>query len=939
MVSSKIDTLNYDIVAITSTSQDYYNAINIARYIKSHNPNIIVVLGGHHITYLPETMTSDFDIGVVGEGEQTFSELVECLDVNKKAIEPILLHKINGIIFWDNGRIIQTEKREFLTEMDRIPHPYRNPQEAPYLFTSRGCPYKCSFCSSTAFWNKTRFFSAEYVIEEINLILEQNHQTSQISIWDDLFIANKPRLKKIIYLIEHGALRHQVNFSFSCRSNLITDELCSYLKRLYVAGTSFGAESGSDRILKLMNKGTTVEQNQKSLDLLQKYGISAGCSFIVGWPTETEDDVRKTYDFILKNVIERKLPGGFSVNILMPIPGTPVWNNAVSAGLINLNNFDWKRLSIFAAFRDSNISTLHEWIECRRKNNSVYMAEDTLPQERLYQLMLEYQDKLDGLNKTDNTFPKHGEELVPVDLVVPQQDRQSVRSMFSDLPEYYAHVRPEILSAVPAKAINILDVGCGAGLLGKTLKEQKSNRRVVGIEYNREAHFFAQQNLDIAYNSDLETFAPPFTTGQFDCIIFADVLEHLKDPWRIAKQYATFLKPGGTLIASIPNIRRLSILRDLAEDGLWQYQDEGILDRTHLRFFTRKQFLELLDDAKIVTHSFTYLRGEELEYLKPDSNGNLRYGNLGLFNVSSQEFAELCALQIMFIGTYQPSSVLQALQVQRTQHKFTASIIIPVFNKVEYTQQCIHAIIQNTPAVLFEIIIINNASTDGTSNYLQGLSGDVHIISNTENVGYTIACNQGAAVARGKYLVFLNNDTAPQSRWLESLVNLAEKDDQVGAVGAKLVYPDGTLQEAGGMVFQDGRGWNFGNGDSPDKPAYNRISEVDYCSGACLLVKSDLFKKIGGFDEQYAPAYYEETDLCFSLRKEGYKTLYNPNALVIHHESITAGRDIQNGYKRFIEINRLKFVNKWISSLKLQEIHPSISDKLPVTADRSRLLK
>jgi len=922
MVSSKEEALNYDIVAISATSQDYHNAVELARYIKSHAPDIIVVLGGHHITYLPGTMTRDFDIGVVGEGEQTFLELVECLHSNGNVVKPELMHDIKGIIFWNNESLKLTDQRMLLADMDRIPHPYRDPQDAPYLFTSRGCPYKCSFCSSTAFWNKTRFFSAEYVVEEINLLLEQNSGINQISIWDDLFIANKPRLDKIIGLIEQGAFHKQVSFCFSCRANLITDELCNCLKRLHLTGTSFGAESGSDRILKLMNKGTTVEQNQKSLDLLQKYGISAGCSFIVGWPTETEADIRKTYDFILKNVSEQKLTGGFSVNILMPIPGTPVWDDAVSAGLIDLKNFDWKRLSIFAAFRDSNIGTLQEWIDCRRENNSVYLAEDTLPQEQLYKLMTEYQCKLDILNRIDVTAPELPEAFAPADRIVSVQDKRDAHSTLEELPGYYRHVRSEILSAVPADALRILDVGCGAGLLGKALKNQNSGRLVIGIELNREAYSFARQNLDAAYNVDLENFVPPFATGQFDCIIFADVLEHLTNPWSVAKQYATFLKPGGTMITSIPNIRRLTILRELAEKGLWQYQDEGILDRTHLRFFTRRQFSELLMGASIVPHSLAYLGGDELASLKPDSNGNLRFGNLALFNVSPDEFAELCATQILFVGTYQPSSGQMTSATKDEQHSFMASIIIPVFNKVEYTQQCIRSIIQNTPADMFEIIIIDNASTDRTRHYLQGLSGDVRIIENSENVGYTIACNQGAAAARGKYLVFLNNDTEPKKGWLESLVRTAEQDLRVGAVGSKLIYPDGTLQEAGAVIFNDGSNGSIGKNGDPNDPKYNTPYEVDYCTGASLLVRHDLFKAVGGFDERYAPAYYEDPDLCFAIHNMGYRIVYCPQSEVIHHESVTAGHDLIDGIKKYYFINRIKFAEKWSTVLSKQPMPP-----------------
>jgi radical SAM superfamily enzyme YgiQ (UPF0313 family) len=139
-----------------------------------------------------------------------------------------------------------------------------------------------------------------------------------------------------------------------------------------------------------MNKGTTVEQNQKAIDLLNKHNIPLMCSFIVGWPTETEDEVKKTFEFILKNIVEGKLHVSNAINILMPIPGTELWNSALKDGLIDLRNFDWDRLAVFASYKDSKLKTFDEWVECRRKNNSIYLAEETLPQERLYDLMDEH---------------------------------------------------------------------------------------------------------------------------------------------------------------------------------------------------------------------------------------------------------------------------------------------------------------------------------------------------------------------------------------------------------------------------------------------------------------------------------------------------------------------------------------------------------------------
>ncbi len=267
-----------------------------------------------------------------------------------------------------------------------------------------------------------------------------------------------------------------------------------------------------------------------------------------------------------------------------------------------------------------------------------------------------------------------------------------------------------------------------------------------------------------------------------------------------------------------------------------------------------------------------------------------------------------------------------------------SSIIIPVFNKIEFTQQCVRKLYEGTPSHLFELILVNNASTDGTASYLASLSGNIKVLTNTQNMGFVDACNQGAAVARGQYLVFLNNDTAPQPGWLESLVRMAYGNLSIGAAGSRMVYPDGRLQEAGCLIFQDGSGWNFGRFDNPLKPVYTQPVEVDYCSGAALLVRKDVFERLGGFDRRYAPAYYEDTDICFGVRSLGLKVMYCPDSTVIHYEGITAGTDLAKGVKRYQEVNRRKFIEKWAKTLSLQDPPPSMVGRSPVTADRQRLL-
>ncbi|MDL1964394.1 MAG: glycosyltransferase, partial [Deltaproteobacteria bacterium] len=236
------------------------------------------------------------------------------------------------------------------------------------------------------------------------------------------------------------------------------------------------------------------------------------------------------------------------------------------------------------------------------------------------------------------------------------------------------------------------------------------------------------------------------------------------------------------------------------------------------------------------------------------------------------------------------------------------SIIIPVYNQCEHTFRCLESILKNS-TVPYEVILVDNASDKSTAQMLDAMEG-IRVIHNKENQGFVIACNEGAKAGEGKNYLFLNNDTEVTQGWLEAMLSPLE-DRKAGIVGAKLVYPDGRLQEAGNIIWQDGTGWNYGRGDGPDLPQYSYLKEVDYCSGACLLVKKELWKKLGGFDQRYIPAYYEDTDLCFAARQKGYKVIYQPEARVIHWEGLSAGTDIDKGYKRYQQTNLNKFREKW----------------------------
>lgn len=238
------------------------------------------------------------------------------------------------------------------------------------------------------------------------------------------------------------------------------------------------------------------------------------------------------------------------------------------------------------------------------------------------------------------------------------------------------------------------------------------------------------------------------------------------------------------------------------------------------------------------------------------------------------------------------------------------SIIIPVYNKFNYTYSCIKTIIKNTKDVEYEIILADDVSSDETKDVKKYVE-NIIISRNEKNLGFLLNCNEAAKKARGKYVLFLNNDTNVQKNWLSSLVDLLEKDNKIGMTGSKLVYPDGRLQEAGGIVWKDASAWNFGRLDDPEKSEYNYVREVDYISGAAIMIRKQLWEEIGGFDTRYVPAYCEDSDLAFEVRKHGYKVVYQPLSIVIHFEGVSHGTDVNSGIKKYQVDNNKKFYEKW----------------------------
>lgn len=238
------------------------------------------------------------------------------------------------------------------------------------------------------------------------------------------------------------------------------------------------------------------------------------------------------------------------------------------------------------------------------------------------------------------------------------------------------------------------------------------------------------------------------------------------------------------------------------------------------------------------------------------------------------------------------------------------SIIIPVHNKFELTYHCIASLILSENRCSYEVIVVDDCSTDQTTE-LADIVDNVRIIVNTENLGFLRNCNKAALAAKGQYVVLLNNDTEVCNRWLDEMLDVFRRYDRVGAVGSKLIYPDGKLQEAGGIVWDNGQPWNLGRNGNPHDPQWSYTRQVDYISGAALMLPKTVWDEVGGLSDEFAPAYYEDTDLAFKVREAGYRTVYCPHSEVIHFEGMSHGRDTSSGFKKYQDINAPKFLAKW----------------------------
>lgn len=395
-----LEALKPEILGVSSVTENFEFAKDLARRAKeSWNP--ITILGGVHITALPKTLPAHFDIGVVGEGEETVSELVSAILEKRHLPTAEALSRIDGIVFRDGATLRQTKARENLPRLDEIPFPERqsfiSKIGTAYLMTSRGCPYTCSFCVIPGVVQGYRKHSPEYVVEEIKSIKKAFPEVRHIRIFDDLYIVDRNRTKDIAERVSAEGLSQEISFGCWGRANLLDKDLLQSFRKMNMMYVAFGAESGSSRVLSNIKPATSIDENQLAIDMLSDQGVHPSCSVILGHPNETEDDLWSTYEFIERNM-EKLLEIEF--NVAIPWPGTELWEIARNRGLVG-EDMDFRVLKECAHF--PNYSTdLYPYLNTAISPERFDLI--LVEFKRLYKRMMSKINSL-GLNKQVN--PRH----------------------------------------------------------------------------------------------------------------------------------------------------------------------------------------------------------------------------------------------------------------------------------------------------------------------------------------------------------------------------------------------------------------------------------------------------------------------------------------------------------------------------------------------------
>lgn len=429
---------------------------------------------------------------------------------------------------------------------------------------------------------------------------------------------------------------------------------------------------------------------------------------------------------------------------------------------------------------------------------------------------------------------------------------------------YHDLKRPEILNLIPHTAKSIIDLGCGAGSLGKALKERQPCH-VTGIELNRAAAEIAKSNLDICLCDNLNRYNPALDRRKYDCIVLADILEHLIQPWQVLKKFAQALEGNGTIVASIPNIAHPWIISQL-QKGLFRYETAGLLDITHLRFFTKTTIGQLFYKAGLKVTKITPW---------PNEKSPIQY----------------------HITAKKPSLKFREAAV---------TVLILSHNTWSFTKQCIESIKTHT-VTPHKILVVDNASTDGSAEHLAADPSIFHI-ENSHNIGFAAGNNIGLSLIDTPFFALLNSDTVVTQNWLKRMSeHLLDKPD-IMAIGPRSNYVSGPQ-----MVKNVDYDSILKMNEFAAKFEATNANPVTYFKRLvffCTLFKKEVLPQCGFLDEGFVNGNFEDDDYCMRIFKKGFKCVID-NTVFIHHYGSQTFKSNSIDFTKAMKRNGALFLKKW----------------------------
>jgi GT2 family glycosyltransferase/2-polyprenyl-3-methyl-5-hydroxy-6-metoxy-1,4-benzoquinol methylase len=502
---------------------------------------------------------------------------------------------------------------------------------------------------------------------------------------------------------------------------------------------------------------------------------------------------------------------------------------------------------------------------------------------------------------------------------------------------YYGFARNEVVDLLVSNkvpAVKVLEIGCAGGATGRSLKEKIAVSSYVGVELSQEAAEMARQHLDKVIVADIERTDLQndhgLKHGEFDLLIALDVLEHLYDPWDALKELANFVRPCGHIVVSIPNVQNISVLQELIK-GKWHYEDAGILDATHLRFFTLEESEKLIGGAGLTIKTIDKVLNPPLDMSQLKDSGNrFKQGNLEITDLSKDDITNLFTYQFIVIAqkeamatdilseetqagaitTGRVSDSLQAQFQQRDIIQGLTSIVILTYNQLEYTKKCIKSIRKHTPEP-HEIIFVDNGSTDDTIRWLGKIvrgNNNYVLVQNTTNLGFAKGCNQGIEASKGEYILLLNNDVIVVKNWLSGLLECLNSAADTGIVGPMTNNISGPQQ----VISSEYRSVDYLDEYAAQFRQKNRHRRIPLrrIVGFCMLFRRILAEKIGLLDESFGSGNFEDDDYCYRTALAGYQNIIAGDVFIHHYGSRSfIGNKIH--YAASLSGNRRKFDEKW----------------------------